>query len=100
MKEQNKTYGRGSYGNAAANAVRTGGTTAVAAKTAGVRPVYDLVFKEIDSNGKTDPDAKYIKITGLFANETKSGEVYYSGSDKESGRKYCLFPSKPKDAQA
>lgn len=58
--------------------------TAPAAK--GTKPSHVLKYRE----GK---DGKYVRITGLFESQTKSGETYWKGTDKENNITYVIMPN-------
>jgi hypothetical protein len=69
---------------AANNSPAKGGDFQASAK--GTKPSHILKFKE----GK---EGKYVTVTGLWESQTKAGESFLKGTDKESGVTYVIMPN-------
>lgn len=54
----------------------------------GTKPALTLRFK--------NEQGKWETITGLFESQSQEGEIYYKGTDKNSGVSYLVAPYKEK----
>ena len=74
----------------AAVAAPAGNTASRPSTPKGTKPPFLLKYAEKDAEGKI---GAFQILTGLFQSETKSGETFYKGTDRNSGVVYVIMPN-------